>query len=371
MTAVTKDESKRDITVLEICLTGKKLTDEGVAEMATGLVDALSRTYTDGTPCLVLEELQLSGNYLTARCLPELAKVIRASASYIKDFDLSSNNISVQTQTEADNWRDFLQSFRYASCMRRLVISKNNLSGPTAMEILAQVYSHHPQVIPDEVRSVSKTNGAVPGDKITAHIRESSAESSVSTTPTKPKLGLRSIPYIVISDVKLDDLGVLWLSYCLEAHYNPDRLMTPIKVGPIATLLSSYKETTNCDGIVYKPNNNVRAYGWRTISAAEASRNAHAKENGQVLDDSGSGASTDSDHDQQEKTRFVTDSLSLVFCADQEADEAPVQSMISLSYLVDARVAYMLPISTLFAENCRERPWKTTAIERSSSGQQR
>jgi hypothetical protein len=287
--------------VLEICLTGKKLTDKGVAEMATALVEAVEQSWPDGTPCVVLEELQLSNNALTAGCLPDLAKIIRASASHIKDLDLSSNCISIQTQVEADGWRDFLQSFRHVCQLRRLVLSSNPLHGPVPMEILAQTYSQHSQATSGDLGIGPRINGARLAHKTNGQMGKGSIELENTSNLI---YGLRSIPYIVFADIGLEDVGALWLSYCIEAHYHPDRLMAPIKVGPIAATIASYKQKTKCDGLIYEPNSSLSIHGWRTLHSAESSRNSHAEEFEKVVASNGSTKTPKSDPDQHEiKTR--------------------------------------------------------------------
>ncbi|KAF2674213.1 hypothetical protein BT63DRAFT_4877 [Microthyrium microscopicum] len=230
------DVAHRQSSPIELCLTGKNLTDEGLQHVIDGLADALSLHWSDDIPCFVLEELNLCDNGLTTRSLRALAPIIQYAAEDIKDLDLSRNKICVQSKEEAEDWRIFLQAFRKACSPRRLVFSENDLSGPSAFEILSQTYATH------------SPNGS-----------------------NEPQ-GLRSIPYLVFSNVKLDDMGVLWLSYFLELHPLPKMLASPLRPGPMANTIASYEVETGCHGIIYSPNEQVSIFGRRLLAAAETAR---------------------------------------------------------------------------------------------------
>jgi hypothetical protein len=85
-------------------------------------------------------------------------------------------------------------------------------------------------------------------------------------------LGLRSIPYIIFSNVQMDDAGALWLSYAVEHHDSPEDLMGPIKPGPAATAIQDYHVKTGCLGLVYLPNSTLTSPGLKVLKMAEKVR---------------------------------------------------------------------------------------------------
>lgn len=89
--------------------------------------------------------------------------------------------------------------------------------------------------------------------------------------------GLRSIPYIVLSDTSMTETGALHLSYILACHTSPEFLLTrvpPAKAGPPAQQLTSY-DGTDCRGIVYLPNSLLSNAGQKVLELAETIRDSH------------------------------------------------------------------------------------------------
>lgn len=262
------------------------MTDEGLAEVVGGLHVALS--HRDGPSCFTLEELNLANNDLTTKSLRALAPIIRLSSCHLKDLDLSGNRIAIVETTEADAWEAFLESFKHCCGMRRLVLSNNNLSGTTALEIFSRIYSRHPAIyldqlaIPDHVTTGDNTGhiseATVEADKAKGRgghsesIIEDWRMSITQGTMIPRACGLRSIPYIILSDIQMDDAGALWLSYVLENHHTPENLMDPVRPGPVSTTLQEYEEKTTCLGLVYLPNKRLSGSGLKLLQTAELVR---------------------------------------------------------------------------------------------------
>ena len=123
---------------MEIDVSRRVLTDEGLLEAANALIT--SAVYDDEHgKVVVLEELGLKGNQLTARSLWALSRVVALAAHDLRDLDLSDNSISIVTTEEAAAWKVFLESFSRCCVLRRVDLSGNPL-GPQAYEILARVY---------------------------------------------------------------------------------------------------------------------------------------------------------------------------------------------------------------------------------------
>ncbi len=89
--------------------------------------------------------------------------------------------------------------------------------------------------------------------------------------------GLRSVPYIVLSDSGMTEAGGLHLSYILECHHVPERLLTRVpqaKAGAPAQQLLSYDES-QCRGIIYLPNPLLGSAGHKVLELAEVMRDSY------------------------------------------------------------------------------------------------
>jgi hypothetical protein len=263
---------------LELNLSGKKLTDEGLAALADGLREVLLSTQPGNE--IRLHELSLSRTALSVRSLREIADIINLSANHIRDIDLSDNNIQIESPQDEADWEEFLRSFRRCSVMKRLLLSSNRLDKPAAFEILARVYSQHPSMDFSVNQCEHNATGEWDTQALTSRnrMRDSSGSSQTTDSLTKGQIlnspcGLRSIPYIILQNVNINHLGALWLSYVLENHHKPTKLMTsPLKHGPFALMLVEYQQQTGCEGLVYKPYEKLSQNGIKLLQAAEAAR---------------------------------------------------------------------------------------------------
>ena len=125
--------------MLELDISSKYLGESGLAEVAQGLVQTYEANTHQHT-VLRLEELNLSHNDLTPRCLETLAKVISLACNDLKDLDLSYNEFSLPAEEDLRNWEMFLASISRCCKLRRLSIRGNTL-GFKAYEALLRVYS--------------------------------------------------------------------------------------------------------------------------------------------------------------------------------------------------------------------------------------
>lgn len=89
--------------------------------------------------------------------------------------------------------------------------------------------------------------------------------------------GLRSVPYIVLSNSEMTEAGALHLSYVLEIHHLPERLLTRVphaKAGAPTQQLLSYDES-QCRGIIYLPNPLLGSAGSKVLELAEKMRDGY------------------------------------------------------------------------------------------------
>lgn len=93
--------------------------------------------------------------------------------------------------------------------------------------------------------------------------------------------GLRSVPYLVLSDTSMSDTCALHLSYILAIHHEPERLLErvpPVKAGPSAQQLALYETETRCRGIIYLPNTTLGNAGLKALDLSEIERRDSAED---------------------------------------------------------------------------------------------
>ena len=87
--------------------------------------------------------------------------------------------------------------------------------------------------------------------------------------------GLRSVPYLILSDTEMTETCALHLSYVVSAHNMPERLLTRVpaaKGGPPSQHLLAYDNETRCRGIVYLPNSHLGPPAMKVLDLSEAVR---------------------------------------------------------------------------------------------------
>ena len=87
--------------------------------------------------------------------------------------------------------------------------------------------------------------------------------------------GLRSIPYIDLSETSLDDSSALYLSYIIANHLSPEQLLSRVpaaRPGPQAQQLETYDLEPRCKGMIYLPNQQLGAPACRVLDLAERLR---------------------------------------------------------------------------------------------------
>jgi len=137
--------------VVELDVAGKSLGNDGFAEVAAALVTSVQYSGEHGE-VVKLEELCLRDNRLDISSLPALGQVVKHAAKDLRDLDVSSNLISVSTDSEAQVFENFLRCFAECCVLRRLDLSGNKLN-PKAFEILTKVYGQEEPVDPVSLAS--------------------------------------------------------------------------------------------------------------------------------------------------------------------------------------------------------------------------
>lgn len=247
---------------IDLIVPGKALTDGGVAAMVEGLHAAMEAGGSQAS--IVLEGINLRDNRLTARALATLAPIIDLAQNELKTVVLSANEITVNTDEQVQQWEAFLASFKDCKAMRRLDLSNNPALGPRALESFCKIHCREPAVDPI----------ALGGDNSTWSVDEMPEHDESPATPDSGdydryedrfkhmtaggylhrRAGLRSIPYISLNNVGINDHGALWLSYVLESHCFPNQLVNNINTAPALTSVDAYQQDAVEGGIDWADN---------------------------------------------------------------------------------------------------------------------
>ncbi|GES61111.1 leucine rich repeat protein [Aspergillus terreus] len=286
---------------VEIDLTGKELTDEGFLFFIDDLLECIQYRDEEHTEGLArVTELHLQKNELTVQSLARLSEVIALSAGDLRELDLSQNNIRVKSPEEQIMWRDFLLSFKHCYMLKKLDLGSNPL-GPAGVEILARVYiksdldfletdadaviGPHVDETTDIVEQVTalkirpekeKENEAPKhrAKKLLGKAKAPRQNGHSNAVPTVTELkryactrGLRSIPYLIITDVSMTSSSAVQLASMLVIQRTQEHLLSFLPGGKAVTLPDAVYE---CKSLVWKPNDGLTPHAKRLLEVAAA-----------------------------------------------------------------------------------------------------
>lgn len=283
------------------------MTSEGLLEFAPALLKSMEHSNENGKT-VRLEELCLRDCQIDCRSLLHLALIISLAAYDLRDLDLSENQIKVTTHEEVAAWGAFLNAFSSCCVLRRIDLS-GNLLGPRAFEVLARVYANDDPVdlVPSDSVEESVENStrglrstSQDGDELTKQVRRLGIATnmergqrrieSVVVDQTEPgsslghaealniyvtTKGLRSVPYLILSNTGMTEACALHLSYVIGSHNMPEKLLSRVpvaKAGLHTQQLLAYDSETRCRGIVYLPNSHLGGAAMKVLELAEAVR---------------------------------------------------------------------------------------------------
>ena len=260
--SLTGDDSDiNGVHFIDLVAPSKKLTDDGVAAMVAGLYEAMKRGNSQAS--VALEGLNLRDNQLTTRALAMLAPVIELAKNELKTIVLSDNAISVTSDQEALEWEAFLVAFKDCKTLRRLDLSGNRELGARALEVFSRIHCNEPLIDPislggdrsvyalDEL-SENEDNKSVTTEDI--HNDDVAFDRMTSGAVLRRRSGLRSIPYISLKDIGLNDTGAIWLSYILQEHYFPNQLLNELNAAPATSSVEAYQQDAVEGGIDWRGN---------------------------------------------------------------------------------------------------------------------
>ena len=268
--------------IIDLKAPSKSLGDDGVCALADGLEIAL-KSGTD-VASLALEDLNLSGNGITTISLARLAPIIELAKYDLKTLNVSGNNIKVESDEEAQQWEAFLRAFKDCLKLRRLDLSSNGELGVRAMEVLARMHVSEEPITPmppggeASVLSLISDHSDGNDDRSTRHCEEANEDgaevgpSMANARLIKRRCGLRSIPYITLHHVGLNDAGALWLSYVVDDHHYPSQLIDELNATNADSLVKTYQQGTHSRGIDWSSNKTLSKEGGQLLDKSEALR---------------------------------------------------------------------------------------------------
>ena len=268
--------------VLDLKAPGKDLRDEGVIALLDGLEIAIKSG--DCTASLALEDLNLSNNGITTVSLARLVPIIDHAKCDLKTLSLTGNKLSVETDEQAQQWEAFLKSFRGCLKLRRLDLSGNPQLSSRALEILARVHTAEPPIsaIPaggeaSVLSLVSEVDEDLElSDESIGELEEESEKSRSKLMTAgqfmKRRCGLRSIPYITVHNVGLDDAAALWLSYIMIDHHYPNQLLDDLNATKADSAIKTYQQDTNSRGVDWTENASLSKEAKNLLEKAEILR---------------------------------------------------------------------------------------------------
>lgn len=279
-------EQSSSTHTIDLKAPSKDLGDDGVGAMADGM-EIVLRSGT-AAASLALEDLNLAGNGLTMISLARLAPVIRLAKYDLKTVNLAGNKIEVVSDEQAQQWETFLLAFKNCMKLRRLDLSDNERLGSRALEIFARLHGSELQVTPNRpmgnasVLSLVSEDGEGEDDE-SEHVDSvaggddgEDADDSLDRMAhggfLMRRCGLRSIPYITLHNVGLDDAGALWLSYVLEDHYYPSQLISELNATNAESIIKAYQQNTHSRGVDWNENKPLSKEGVQLLQKIETVR---------------------------------------------------------------------------------------------------
>ncbi|KAL6233157.1 hypothetical protein BDW75DRAFT_252163 [Aspergillus navahoensis] len=303
----------RDPT-LEIDLTGKCLTDEGFAQFIDDLIECVRyRDEAHPVGLAKVTEFYLQGNNLTVYSLAKLSEVIASNTGDLRELDLSNNDIRVVTAEEKAIWKLFLCSFKNCYVLMKLDLSGNPL-GVAGLELFASVYIKSDlDYLEADADAIVRENLGLGSDgdselaeeagamklgenssKENSHPRSGTGRLKKSpnkggkagkqngtftaVTPSKSigfadlkkyacTRGLRSVPYLVLSNLELKNSSAVHLSRMLATQRASEQLLTFLPPAKASAIPESAEEGKS---IIWQPNDGLGATAKRLLDVTES-----------------------------------------------------------------------------------------------------
>ncbi|KAB8222692.1 hypothetical protein BDV33DRAFT_229300 [Aspergillus novoparasiticus] len=287
----------RDPT-LEIDISNKKLTDQDLSMFIDDLLECIREDLAK------VIEFHIQGNSLTIKSLPKLGEVIALNAGEMRELDISNNNINISPSPEDKAmWCQFLNSFKNCYMLKKLDLGGNPL-GPVGLEILARVYiksdlhfleddanaivepKHEERSFIEDSTAVNvtagkenerSTKGSRPGKSpnkgkaLRQNFSQPRSNPAKGTAPDDLKRfactrGLRSIAYLILSNVYMAKSGTVHLASMLNMQRTSDQLLKFLPGGKALAL----PDTANSKSIVWLPNDTLPQIASEFLEKAEA-----------------------------------------------------------------------------------------------------
>ncbi|BCR83137.1 uncharacterized protein ACHE_10539S [Aspergillus chevalieri] len=282
--------------ILELDVSDKNLTDTGFAEVIDALLECMKYRDTEHPDgAAKLTELHLSGNQLTIMSLEKLGEVVELSSGDLRELDISRNAIDIRGDDDQGKgiWLEFLKAFAGCYVLKKLDLGMNRL-GIAGIELLSRVYTRsdldffeeedEEEIVVEEMATLDvneKENDrgrSKKSPKGKARQNGTIATSGPSTTKTVSPAdlkryactrGLRSVPYIILSNISLTTGAAIHLTSMILAHRNPEQLLPYLPPGK----MPPFPDTDGrCNGLIWLPNDSLSDLGHKMLDSAETLR---------------------------------------------------------------------------------------------------
>ncbi|KAH8701661.1 hypothetical protein BGW36DRAFT_423964 [Talaromyces proteolyticus] len=266
--------------VLDFDMANRQLTDKGFLEFIKDLQNVIKGEDKDSPGVVKLQELHLQGNKLTVRFLSMLGYVIALSCRDLKEIDLSNNEIRIVYSQEMRIWEDFLKCFSQC-CVLKKVNFGNNPLGARGVEGICRVFIQSEldfikiTATPDEGTTSNATGTSSTDTGAQSPCPEKKLHQLKGTKPSSSKppadtdierysctRGLQSVPYIIISNVDMENVSIVHLSEMLKMRRTPEQLLAFL---PGGKSLSLPDPNDSFKGIYWLPNERVHQDARRVI----------------------------------------------------------------------------------------------------------
>ncbi|KAL4912539.1 hypothetical protein BDW62DRAFT_216262 [Aspergillus aurantiobrunneus] len=364
----------RDPT-LEIDITGKCLTDEGFAEFIDELLECIRfRDEEHPSGLAKVTEIHLQGNNLTVKSLSKLGEVIANSTGDLRELDLSQNNIRIVTAEDKAIWKAFLCSFKNCYMLKKLDFSGNPI-GTAGFDVLALVYlksdldyleadadaivreNHGEELaLAEEAAALKVGDGKENHDPRAGRAKKSphkggkaAKQNGTSSTATAPSRsftfndlkkyactrGLRSVPYLTLSNLDLKNGSAVHLSRMLATQRPSEQLLTYLPPGKASAIPESAQDGKS---IIWQPNEGLAVFANRLLDVTESIREFQSK----AQEDSDGEHSTDEDAKRKLQSKMALEFTRLtkrvrIESLKQEGVHASDIAIIALKMMVVSR----------------------------------
>ncbi|OJJ82773.1 uncharacterized protein ASPGLDRAFT_174309 [Aspergillus glaucus CBS 516.65] len=281
--------------ILELDVSDKNLTDTGFTDVLHTLLECMKyrdAEHPDGAAKLT--ELHLPGNQLTILSLEKLGEVVELSAGDLRELDISRNQIEIRGDDDKGKgiWLEFLRAFEGCYVLKKLDLGMNRL-GIVGVELLSRVYTRsdldffeeegQEEIVVEEMEALDvnekendrgRSKKSPKANIVLGTVATSGPSTTKTVSPVDLKhyactRGLRSVPYIILSNTSLTTGAAIHLTSMILSHRDPEQLLPYLPPGKMSPLSDT---DGRCNGLIWLPNDDLSDLGHKMLDSAETLR---------------------------------------------------------------------------------------------------